>query len=466
MSAQESSFVTLVQRLFANPPKIRMHYGHPDVFDRFWFMTRGGLSKASKVINISEYIFAGFNCTLRGGSVTHHEYIQVGKGRDLGLNQISKFEAKIACGNGEQVLSRDVYSGVENSVLGNDSSSKNALSAVINQELVIQFGLFTTLPAVMESSVENGFFEAIWEFVMMQLQLSIVFYTFSMGTRAHFFGRTILHGGAKYLATGLNFVVQHTSFAENYRLYARSHFIKAIELGLILTTVNDFDDFMKWIWYRGGVIAKSNQSWERWWYEEQYHLRTTSLWGKLLEIVLNLRFFFFEYGIVYHMGIAGDGVSVYVLSWIYIFVAFGIYLTVSYVRDKYGAKGRMYFRLAQSLLIILGILFIIALLELTAFKVVDLFTSLLALLPTGWGLVSIAQVFRPLLQHTKLWDSVVSVARLYDILFGVIVMPPVAFFSWMPGFQSMQTRILFNAAFSKGLQMFKIITEKIHQKDV
>ena len=52
---------------------------------------------------------AGFNSTLREGNVTHHEYMQVGKGRDVGLNQISLFEAKIANGNGEQTLSRDVY---------------------------------------------------------------------------------------------------------------------------------------------------------------------------------------------------------------------------------------------------------------------------------------------------------------------------------------------------------------------
>jgi callose synthase len=51
----------------------------------------------------------GFNSTLREGNVTHHEYIQVGKGRDVGLQQISTFEAKIANGNGEQTLSRDMY---------------------------------------------------------------------------------------------------------------------------------------------------------------------------------------------------------------------------------------------------------------------------------------------------------------------------------------------------------------------
>lgn len=548
MSAQETSFVTLGQRVLANPLKVRMHYGHPDIFDRFWFLTRGGLSKASRVINISEDIFAGFNCTLRGGNVTHHEYIQVGKGRDVGLNQISMFEAKVASGNGEQVLSRDVYrlghrldffrmlsyfyttvgfyfntmmviltvyaflwgrlylalSGVEAAVTDDNNS---ALGAILNQQFIIQLGLFTALPMIVENSLEHGFLQAIWDFLTMVLQLSSVFYTFSMGTRTHYFGRTILHGGAKYRATGRGFVVQHKSFAENYRLYARSHFIKAIELGLILTvyasysfiargtfvyialtisswflvvswimapfvfnpsgfdwlkTVYDFDDFMNWIWFHGGVFAKSEQSWEQWWYEEQDHLRTTGLWGKLLEIVLDLRYFFFQYGIVYQLGItSGDtSILVYLLSWIYVVVAFAIYAVVSYARDKYAAREHIYYRLVQFLLIIFAILVIVALLEFTNFKFVDLFTSLLAFIPTGWGLLLIAQVFRPFLQPTRIWGSVVAVARLYDIMFGVIIMAPVALLSWLPGFQSMQTRVLFNEAFSRGLRIFQIVTGK------
>lgn len=555
MSAQETSFVTLGQRVLANPLKVRMHYGHPDVFDRFWFITRGGISKASRVINISEDIFAGFNCTLRGGNVTHHEYIQVGKGRDVGLNQISMFEAKVASGNGEQVLSRDVYrlghrldffrmlsffyttvgfffntmvviltvyaflwgrlylalSGIEGSALSQDSNK--ALSTILNQQFIIQLGIFTALPMIVENSLELGFLHAIWDFLTMQLQLSSVFYTFSMGTRTHFFGRTILHGGAKYRATGRGFVVQHKSFAENYRLYARSHFIKAIELGLILIvyathsavakdtfvyialtvtswflvaswimapfvfnpsgfdwlkTVDDFDDFMNWIWFRGSVFAKAEQSWERWWYEEQEHLRTTGLWGKFLEVILDLRFFFFQYGIVYQLDIAAGSTSiaVYLLSWIFVLVAFGIYVVVAYARDRYAAKEHIYYRLVQFLVITLGILVIIALLRFTEFKFIDIFTSLLAFIPTGWGMILICQVLRPFLHSTILWESVVSVARLYDILFGVVIMAPVALLSWLPGFQSMQTRILFNEAFSRGLRIFQIVTGKKSKVDM
>ncbi|KAJ9136168.1 hypothetical protein P3X46_033272 [Hevea brasiliensis] len=549
MSAQETSFVTLGQRVLANPLKIRMHYGHPDVFDRFWFVPRGGLSKASRVINISEDIFAGFNCTLRGGNVTHHEYIQVGKGRDVGLNQVSMFEAKIASGNGEQVLSRDVYrlghrldffrmlsffyttvgfyfntmlvvltvytflwgrlylalSGVEGYAKAN-SSNNEALGTILNQQFLIQLGLFTALPMIVENSLEHGFLPAVWDFLTMQFQLASFFYTFSMGTRAHFFGRTILHGGAKYQATGRGFVVQHKSFAENYRLFARSHFVKAIELGVILIvyaansdlaantfvyiimtiscwflvvswiispflfnpsgfdwlkTVYDFEGFMNWIWYRG-VLAKADQSWETWWYEEQDHLRTTGLWGKLLEIILDLRFFFFQYGVVYHLNITSGSTSiaVYLLSWIYMVAAVGIYVSISYAQDKFAAKEHIKYRLTQLIVITLTILVIVLLLKLTTFIFLDLVSSLLAFIPTGWGLICIAQVLRPFLQSTVVWDTVASLARLYDMLFGVIVMAPVAFLSWLPGFQSMQTRILFNQAFSRGLQISLILTGK------
>lgn len=46
---------------------------------------------------------------MRRGCVTYREYIQVGKGRDVGLIQISKFEAKVANGNSEQTLTRDIH---------------------------------------------------------------------------------------------------------------------------------------------------------------------------------------------------------------------------------------------------------------------------------------------------------------------------------------------------------------------
>ncbi|KAF8043311.1 hypothetical protein BT93_A1603 [Corymbia citriodora subsp. variegata] len=547
MSAQEMGSVTLGQRVLANPLKVRMHYGRSDVLDRFWFLSRGGISKASGVINISEDIFAGFNCTLRGGKVTHHEYIQVGRGRDVGMNQISTVEAKVAAGNGEQVLSRDVYrlghrldffrmlsffyttvgyffnttmvimtvyaflwgrlylcsNGLEGAAASN--SNRNTGLVTILNLFIIQLCLFTALPMIVESTLQHGFLQAIWDFMTMQLQLSSVFCTFSMGTRAHYFGRTVLHGGAKYHPTGHGFAVDHKSFAENYRLYARSHFVKAIELVLLLTvhaphgpaekntfafealtisswflvvswimapflfnplgfdwlkTVHDFDDFMNWIWFRGGVFAKAEESWEVWWYEEQDHLRTTGLWGKLVEVILDLRFFFFQYGVVYQLGnpAGSRSIAVYLLSLICFLVILGVHVLLSYAWDKYAAREHLYYRLVQFLVIVLGALALVALMNCWQLKLMEIITSFLAFIPTGWGLILMAQVLRPLLKPTWIWGRVVSLARLYDILFGMIIMAPLAMLSWMPG--SMKTQILFNQAFSRGLWISRIVSTK------
>ncbi|KAL0910172.1 hypothetical protein M5K25_021119 [Dendrobium thyrsiflorum] len=109
MSNQETSFVTIGKRVIATPLKVCFQYRHPDVFDIIFHIIRGDISKASRGINLSENIFAGFNSTLRQINITHHEYIQVGNGRDVGFNQISMFEAKVAYSNKEQILSRDIY---------------------------------------------------------------------------------------------------------------------------------------------------------------------------------------------------------------------------------------------------------------------------------------------------------------------------------------------------------------------
>jgi callose synthase len=135
-------------------------------------------------------------------------------------------------------------------------------------------------------------------------------------------------------------------------------------------------------------------------------------------------------------------------------------VVIAYARDKYAARKHIYYRLVQFLVIILAILVIIALLEFTGFTFVDIFTGQLAFIPTGWGLLLIAQVFRPVLQSTILWEGVISVARMYDVMFGVIVMVPVALLSWFPGFQSMQTRILFNEAFSRASAFSRLLQGK------
>ncbi|VAI68724.1 unnamed protein product [Triticum turgidum subsp. durum] len=545
MSKQETSFVTLGQRVLAYL-KVRMHYGHPDVFDRIFHITRGGISKASRVINISEDIYAGFNSTLRQGNITHHEYIQVGKGRDVGLNQIALFEGKVAGGNGEQVLSRDVYrlgqlfdffrmltffyttvgyyvctmmtvltvyiflygrvylalSGLDHSIsrqarfLGN-----TALDAALNAQFLVQIGVFTAVPMIMGFILELGLMKAIFSFITMQLQFCSVFFTFSLGTRTHYFGRTILHGGAKYRATGRGFVVRHIKFADNYRLYSRSHFVKALEVALLLIvyiaygytkggsssfilltisswimviswlfapyifnpsgfewqkTVEDFDDWTNWLFYKGGVGVKGENSWESWWEEEQAHIQTFR--GRILETILSLRFLLFQYGIVYKLKITAHNTSLamYGFSWIVLLVMVLLFKLFTATPRKSTALP-IFIRFLQGLLAIGIIAAIACLIGFTDFTIADLFASALAFLATGWCILCLAITWKRVVKTLGLWDSVREISRMYDAGMGAVIFAPIVFFSWFPFVSTFQSRILFNQAFSRGLEISLIL---------
>ncbi|EFJ05099.1 Gkucan synthase like 6 [Selaginella moellendorffii] len=435
MSNQETTFVTLSQRVMANPLKIRMHYGHPDVFDRIFHITRGGISKASRTINLSEDIFAGYNSTLRGGMVTHHEYIQVGKGRDLGLNQISAFEAKVSSGNGEQILSRDVYrlarffdfwrmlsfyytsvgfyistamivvalyaylygkvymvlSGVEKDMLTKARiEGNNALESVLATQAIFQYGFLNCAPMVTGYILEQGFL--------------------------------------KYRSTGRGFVIEHVHFAENYRFYSRSHFVKGLEIAMLLfvyvvygaqrtrkgyvllaldigflaicwlyapfffnplsfewqKTVEDITNWNNWLTNKSHS-APDYESWATWWEKR------TDLMGfraRAVECILSLRFFLIQFGVAYHLrsGVGTISLLVYASSWV-LFVCIGLLVAFLSLSPRSSNKLRFVHFLAFIVLLaafITGCVFTLRL------QVLDVIASILALIPTGWGILSLA----------------------------------------------------------------------------
>ncbi|CAI5524507.1 unnamed protein product [Closterium sp. Naga37s-1] len=553
MSCQESSFVTIGQRILAWPLKVRFHYGHPDVFDRLFHITRGGVSKASRGINLSEDIYAGINSTLRRGAVTHHEYIQVGKGRDVGLNQISLFEAKVANGNGEQALSRDIYrvgsrfdfmrslsayfttvgfyvssvivvltvyaflygrvylslSGVGRSLMNNANiSGSDSLQSALSSQALVQLGLLMALPMLMEMGLERGFRTAMVDFILMQLQLASVFFTFSLGTKAHFFVRTIMHGGAKYRPTGRGFVVRHDKFAENYRLFARSHFTVALEFLLMLIViaiygestsssnglsyflvtfsmwflclswlfapfvfnpsafewqkvVEDWEDWNRWIGAYGGIGVKGDRSWESWWEEEQEHLVHTGWVGRLVEVVLSLRFLIYQYGIVYTLDVNNGSTSllIYGISWLVVLGLLIVFKVVSMSSRRFGADLQLLFRIIKAVTFCCLVIALALIIGLTSFTWGDLFACILAAIPTGWFMLQVAQAIRPIIP-SSMWDSVKGLAVLYEYLFGLILFIPIAVLAWFPFVSEFQTRLLFNQAFSRGLQISRILAGK------
>lgn len=274
MALQEISFVTLGQRVLTRPLHMRLHYGHPDVFDKLFFITRGGISKASKGINLSEDIFAGYNNLLRGGSVGFKEYVQIGKGRDVGMSQIYKFEAKLSQGAAEQSLSRDVYRMCNRldfcrllsfyyGGIGHYFSNVLTIFTVyvvvylmtvlalfdlekIGDRLITPMGtiqmllgglgLLQTIPLFATLGVERGWWASLQEIFLIFVTGGPLHFMFHIQTKATYMSQTIIVGGAKYRPTGRGFVTQHSPFDEQFRFFASSHLYMGVELaaGLIL----------------------------------------------------------------------------------------------------------------------------------------------------------------------------------------------------------------------------------------
>ncbi|KAI8143400.1 1,3-beta-glucan synthase component-domain-containing protein [Fennellomyces sp. T-0311] len=107
-AGKEQTFGTLTQRIMAKMGG-RLHYGHPDFLNAAFMTTRGGVSKAQRGLHLNEDIYAGMSALSRGGRIKHTEYLQCGKGRDLGFCSILNFTTKIGTGMGEQMLSREYY---------------------------------------------------------------------------------------------------------------------------------------------------------------------------------------------------------------------------------------------------------------------------------------------------------------------------------------------------------------------
>ena len=91
------------------PARIRLHYGHPDVFNKLFVISRGGISKATRLLHLTEDVFCGCNHLLRGGKIRYKEYINCGKGRDMGFDSINGFNFKVSGGGGEWAISRESW---------------------------------------------------------------------------------------------------------------------------------------------------------------------------------------------------------------------------------------------------------------------------------------------------------------------------------------------------------------------
>uniref|UniRef100_A0A0G4HS89 1,3-beta-glucan synthase n=1 Tax=Chromera velia CCMP2878 TaxID=1169474 RepID=A0A0G4HS89_9ALVE len=272
MALQETAFVSSAQRAFDRLLNVRMHYGHPDFFDRHVAMTQGGMSKGSLGVNLSEDIFAGFNMTQRGYCSRHVDYFMMGKGRDYSLEQISTFEKKISRGNAEQIISRDVYrlaNGcdffrslslfytsvgsfvyavvlvatallllyVQVLAVTSECSSLSSSSGS-NLLLIVLMAYLPALPVLLMRASESGSLLAgLWQTLGLLLRGGALFFNFSMVTRASAFDSCLMTGGAAYEATGRGIVLSHTPFVKSFQLFWFSHTQLGVEMTVLLALV-------------------------------------------------------------------------------------------------------------------------------------------------------------------------------------------------------------------------------------
>jgi callose synthase len=153
--------------------------------------------------------------------------------------------------------------------------------------------------------------------------------------------------------------------------------------------VEDFKEWTNWLFYRGGIGVKGAESWEAWWEEELSHIRTLS--GRIMETILSLRFFIFQYGIVYKLKLQGSDTSFAVYGWSWVAFAMIIVLfKVFTFSQKISVNFQLLLRFIQGLSLLMALAGIIVAVVLTPLSVTDIFACVLAFIPTGWGILSVS----------------------------------------------------------------------------
>ncbi|KAL6759861.1 glycosyl transferase [Haematococcus lacustris] len=290
-AAAEFAFGTIVQRTMDTPGNVRMHYGHPDLMNKLHIITRGGPSKATRQLHISEDIFGGFNHTLRGGRIKYREYMRVGKGRDMGLDSINAFEIKISGGAGEVMISRDLWrlasrldpvrllhfyhSGMGYYVVNwlimhtvyaqifalvffalaraDAIYTTVTMYDALRVENVLQLGMLSLIPYIAELALEHGFLRAFAILIQQIVAGSFAFFIFKQQTTAFYFFDDMAHGGAQYIGTGRGFSLTTSQFLKVWTNYARSHIYLGVELLSLAILMYFFNNCESEDCYVGGL---------------------------------------------------------------------------------------------------------------------------------------------------------------------------------------------------------------------
>jgi len=267
-AAAEWTFGTIYQR-FLSGMGMRMHYGHPDFVDGFWARNRGGMSKASPVVNLSEDIFAGYNVHMRSEASIHIDALEFEKGREAAFNAASNFFSKIAGGSISVIRSRDNHLlceriGVLHSLsfyfasvafymsnllvdmsiyiylclfvffqlAGYGPGQLSALGSTFSTEWIVSMGLVSLFPQLCEMILEQGAVPAIYN-AISGIFASTLFFIFQNKNVSSAMREGAVSGIARYFFTGRPLANQHQTWKDIYIAYWKSHYSPALGMATI-----------------------------------------------------------------------------------------------------------------------------------------------------------------------------------------------------------------------------------------
>ncbi|KAI9906551.1 hypothetical protein PsorP6_004257 [Peronosclerospora sorghi] len=501
-------------------------------------------------------------------------------------DQLVLFEAKLSSGAGECVISRDamrmasrldffrlhswfygnlgwyftqtmtvvgvfffIYGKVYMALSGMDSFFLErgglGIGGTLNTSWAFQFGFLLVVPVVAVVGVEQGFRHGMTYLLWNIMTLGPLFFTFQMGTRMHYFDRTLVHGGAKYRATGRGFTIKHEKFAELYRFYAFSHFYRAVELVFLLILfraygtfswcncswtkdalfynyykpsendwntrcyafyyqscveptnqnygmmsyslwiiaatwlwapfffnpsgfdwdklIDDFNDWQNWLKTTNDTAA----SWSGWWSNELEYLEHSSRGSRIVSMIRKMRFFFIAYGMYLQLmyktyyedrdlKIDKGSMISYALAGL-MFVIVLLLLCCGYIASR--VKKKLTFkqkklRKMKFVLSCCGLL--VAAVSLLVFSPVNLIEIAVIVLMAAYWFLQIC-IYRNQTSHVV----VRGMARSYDRWVGWIILGPVLFIAmFLPFLSSFQQRVMFNNAFTSGLEVSKLFANE------
>ncbi|KAG2221245.1 hypothetical protein INT45_012366 [Circinella minor] len=308
-AGKEQTFGTLTQRIMAKTGG-RLHYGHPDFLNAAFMTTRGGVSKAQRGLHLNEDIYAGMNALSRGGRIKHTEYLQCGKGRDLGFCSILNFTTKIGTGMGEQMLSREYYylgtqlpldrfltfyyahpgfhmnnimiifavqlflfcmtfvgtmatSVPECSLQGNEKNCFNMRPVYewLQRCIAAIFWVFfiAFLPLFLQELTEKGTWRSTLRLFKQFLSMSPLFEVFVNQIYANSVLSNLNFGGARYIATGRGFATARLPFSILYSRFANQsiYFGARTMFMLIFVTLTLWIPHLLYFWGTVGSLVIS-----------------------------------------------------------------------------------------------------------------------------------------------------------------------------------------------------------------